>query len=335
MATVGFTMTSKPPGKPLALLTSEQREGLLRQEVSRRRLLQQPGRAAAAVTGGLMAAGAAPVAGQEATPAVPHDHVEFTGVPPTPLEVPPAEFVTLTPEEAAILEALVSRMLPGDEDDPGALETGVAYYIDNLLSENGGYREPIYRSGPWARPYEGDTPPPEEEGIVWVPASELGRYGLQSPLTPLDVYRIGLELTNQHAIERYGQAVAQLEPEDQDNVMWDLMRGDIDGFDQFSSFSFFQTLRLHTAEGMFSDPGYGGNRDLAGWKLVGFPGAQRAYLPQEIRGTGDPRPPQSMADMPHFHTGENEDVPNLVLPVRGTEDEEGEEDDEDGDDGGG
>jgi gluconate 2-dehydrogenase gamma chain len=26
-------------------------------------------------------------------------------------------------------------------------------------------------------------------------------------------------------------------------------------------------------EGMFSDPIYGGNRDKAGWRLLGFPGA--------------------------------------------------------------
>jgi gluconate 2-dehydrogenase gamma chain len=26
-------------------------------------------------------------------------------------------------------------------------------------------------------------------------------------------------------------------------------------------------------EGMFADPIYGGNRDKAGWKLIGFPGA--------------------------------------------------------------
>ena len=37
-----------------------------------------------------------------------------------------------------------------------------------------------------------------------------------------------------------------------------------------------------TYEGMFSDPLYGGNRDYAGWKLVGYPGAQRAYTAHEL-----------------------------------------------------
>jgi gluconate 2-dehydrogenase gamma chain len=29
---------------------------------------------------------------------------------------------------------------------------------------------------------------------------------------------------------------------------------------------------------MFADPIYGGNRDKAGWKLVGFPGVAAAYI---------------------------------------------------------
>ncbi len=30
-------------------------------------------------------------------------------------------------------------------------------------------------------------------------------------------------------------------------------------------------------EGFFSDPIYGGNRDMVGWKLVGFPGTRYDY----------------------------------------------------------
>jgi gluconate 2-dehydrogenase gamma chain len=32
-------------------------------------------------------------------------------------------------------------------------------------------------------------------------------------------------------------------------------------------------------EGFFSDPIYGGNRDMVGWKLIGFPGARYDYRP--------------------------------------------------------
>jgi hypothetical protein len=33
---------------------------------------------------------------------------------------------------------------------------------------------------------------------------------------------------------------------------------------------FFATVRAHTITGMFSSPAHGGNRDQAGWKLIGF-----------------------------------------------------------------
>ncbi len=33
---------------------------------------------------------------------------------------------------------------------------------------------------------------------------------------------------------------------------------------------FFELLRTHTLYGLLGDPGYGGNRDRIGWKLIGF-----------------------------------------------------------------
>jgi gluconate 2-dehydrogenase gamma chain len=35
---------------------------------------------------------------------------------------------------------------------------------------------------------------------------------------------------------------------------------------------FFAALALHTRQGMFCDPVYGGNHDRVGWRLIGFPG---------------------------------------------------------------
>ena len=37
---------------------------------------------------------------------------------------------------------------------------------------------------------------------------------------------------------------------------------------------FFATVRAHTVYGFLCDPSYGGNRDYAGWKVVGYPGRQ-------------------------------------------------------------
>jgi gluconate 2-dehydrogenase gamma chain len=44
---------------------------------------------------------------------------------------------------------------------------------------------------------------------------------------------------------------------------------------------FFQLLLEHTREGMFSDPMYGGNKNFAGWDLIGYPGLKLVYTAQE------------------------------------------------------
>ena len=41
--------------------------------------------------------------------------------------------------------------------------------------------------------------------------------------------------------------------------------------------AFFEILRAHTVEGVFCDPIHGGNRDFAGWRLLGYPGPQPSY----------------------------------------------------------
>jgi gluconate 2-dehydrogenase gamma chain len=50
---------------------------------------------------------------------------------------------------------------------------------------------------------------------------------------------------------------------------------------------FFSMLWQNTGEGFFADPIYGGNRDFAGWKLVGFPGPRYNYV-NEIEQYGKP-----------------------------------------------
>lgn len=44
---------------------------------------------------------------------------------------------------------------------------------------------------------------------------------------------------------------------------------------------FFGVLLAHTQEGMFADPMYGGNRDFAGWDLLGYPGIRVVWTPAD------------------------------------------------------
>src|SRR5436309_209964 len=68
----------------------------------------------------------------------------------------------------------------------------------------------------------------------------------------------------------------------QDEVISALEQGKATGFSWPSAQAFFNTLRTHTIEGMFADPVYGGNKDFAGWRLVGFPGAHPAFTPADM-----------------------------------------------------
>lgn len=314
-----------PERRPLIPMSPEQAEALRRSQLSRRSLLRRTGGVAAVAVGA--ASGTAIVGGeaitQDAPPAAPYEYA-FEGVPETPLEPPEPQLQALTEQEAAVVEALAARILPGTPEDPGAREAGVLWYIDALLAYNSGIHEATYTAGPWARTYTGDEPPgPDDAETIWVHADEIHRYGYQAPFSPLQVYQIAVGAIDAHARREYGAGVAELGEVDQDRVIWDMLDESIDGFDRFSPIAFFRTLRRHVSEGMFSDPGYGGNRGLVGWKLVGFPGSQRGYAPEELLMEDRQREPQAMHDLPAFNPGiiGHDDHENVVQPVREGEDE--------------
>ena len=137
-----------------------------------------------------------------------------------------------TETEALNVAAAVARIFPGDNSTPGAREAGVAIYIDRQLA------------GPYGRDRRRYTQGPFEEG-----APELGYQGQASPR---QIYREGLK--NLAELHRQGAA-------EQDRALT-----------QIETSRFFALLRQHTIEGMFCDPMHGGNKNLAGWKLIGFPG---------------------------------------------------------------
>jgi gluconate 2-dehydrogenase gamma chain len=135
--------------------------------------------------------------------------------------------------EALIIAAAASRIFPSDEAGPGAREAGVAVYIDHQLA------------GPWGRDRHRYTQEPFEENA---PAE----FGYQGKATPQQIYRQGLkDLTG----------FDHLTPGEQDEKL-----------KQIEKNLFFSLLRQNTIEGMFSDPIHGGNADMVGWQLIGFPG---------------------------------------------------------------
>jgi gluconate 2-dehydrogenase gamma chain len=98
-----------------------------------------------------------------------------------------------------------------------------------------------------------------------------------------DFYRRGLAALDGYCQANHKQSFAQLPAAKQDEVITAMVEGKATGFTWPTAQAFFNTVRTHTMEGMFADPVYGGNKDFAGWRLVGFPGAQIAFTQADMQ----------------------------------------------------
>ena len=98
-----------------------------------------------------------------------------------------------------------------------------------------------------------------------------------------DFYRRGLAMLDAYCRKTYSASFVKLDAARQDEVIMALEHNKATEFTWPSAPAFFNTLRTHTMEGMFADPIYGGNKEFAGWRLVGFPGAQPQFTQTEMQ----------------------------------------------------
>jgi gluconate 2-dehydrogenase gamma chain len=180
----------------------------------------------------------------------------------------------LDPQEARFVEAACARLIPDDELGPGALGAGVPRYIDRQLAGAWGAGERLYRSGPW-RPGERTQ-------------------GYQLPYTPAELFRTALRAIRAD-LQRAGRApFEKLPAAEQDAYLTALQEARVT-LDGVPSDVFFETLLATTIEGFFCDPVHGGNRGMAGWRLIGFPGAHANWYEQVGVNAPAPRAPISLA----------------------------------------
>jgi gluconate 2-dehydrogenase gamma chain len=173
-----------------------------------------------------------------------------------PVAVRPGPWLYFTADEAATVEAIVDRFIPEDALGPGGKNAGCAVFLDRQLAGSFGDSRRLYMRAPFAR----GTP----------------SQGLQSPTLPKDFYRASLAALDAYCRQAFaGKSFAALGVAEQDQVLTGLDKGEIklDGNGKV----FFELILQNVMEGFFADPIYGGNRDMAGWKLVGFPGARYDY----------------------------------------------------------
>jgi gluconate 2-dehydrogenase gamma chain len=178
-----------------------------------------------------------------------------TATPPTPVR--PGPWMFFTSDEAALIEAAVDRLIPADERGPGGKDAGCAVFIDRQLA------------GPYGRAAGLYMKPPFMPGAA--------TQGYQMPDAPAARYRAGLKALVEYVKATFsGKSFSELVPADQDKVLAGLETGSITLKDVKGA-EFLALLLQNTHEGFFADPIYGGNRDMSGWKLVGFPGARYDY----------------------------------------------------------
>ena len=184
--------------------------------------------------------------------------------------------VWLTEQEYATLRAACARMLPSDQDAPGAEEAGVADYIDTFLGAFSFDPPRIWAGGPTSGRQGGEA-----------------RFGTFMPLTPLDelAWRtriegsqglperefngpvLGLQQRYRAGLAALGADFAEVDAEEQ--------RRRLEADQEFCSL-----LWEHCCEGMYGAPEYGGNRDGVGWAYIGYEGdvQPRGYSDDEVSG---------------------------------------------------
>jgi gluconate 2-dehydrogenase gamma chain len=204
----------------------------------------------------LLAAGAAGMAGATALGNAPGRVTEVEAAPRVRF---------FTNDEFALVTAMAEVIWPTDETGPGAKAAGVGFYIDGQLDGPWGRGDRWYMQGPFLQPADSG-------------------HGWQAPLVPRDAYRAALPSFDNYARVTYGAEFTLLPPNTQFQAMLDLASGKVQlqlgGISAIAGPDFFTLFRQNVMEGMLADPSYGGNKDMVGWKFIGFPG--------DPMGRGDP-----------------------------------------------
>lgn len=153
-------------------------------------------------------------------------------------------------EDFAILSAATEIIYPEDENGPGAILLGVPFFIDKQLMTSWGINAMDYMVGPF------------QEG--------------ESALTRQKMFSYGVRRLNSYSEEEFDTSFTELEENQQIEVLQAFESDEVE-MDYINTSTFFNLLRQSTIEGAFSDPIYGGNKNMDAWRMLEYPGAQLSY----------------------------------------------------------
>ena len=176
--------------------------------------------------------------------------------------------------EVGFLTAAVDRLIPPDPTGPSASEAGVVVFLDRQLAGEYGNGARFYLQGPWGKGTESQ--------------------GYQSRFTPAQFYRHAIAAVEKAVgHSENGKAFKDVAPDRQDALLKQMESGDLKLDGPITSKDFFTMFLQNVREGYFSDPIYGGNRDAAAWKMIGFPGAHYDYS-EWVTAYGKPVPVETV-----------------------------------------
>jgi len=159
-------------------------------------------------------------------------------------------------EQYQTAEAAAERIFPADDLGPGAKELGAAFFIDHQMA--GMY-------GTNARDY---MTPPFQKAEAY--------QGYQLAFKRQELMALGLDALNEYSQNNYQNKFTKLTEDQQNEVLAAFEANEVD-LKGVPAATFFTMLRNLTIEGVYSDPLYGGNKNMAGWKMKSYPGNQMSY----------------------------------------------------------
>nr|WP_296064631.1 gluconate 2-dehydrogenase subunit 3 family protein [uncultured Actinoplanes sp.] len=201
-----------------------------------------------------------------------------------PVDPDTTERLFFTEHEWDTIEAATARIIPADHD-PGAREARVVVFIDRYLSgidyvfaaaDGSGF---LRLTGKFAEAWR---------ARMW---------DMQ------ETYRHGIRDLDALAHQQHGAGFKDLSEQQQDAVLEafsgapkpaKVTLGTTEAVTTFlqgtfdEGMTFFPALCLHTKQGFYGDPVYGGNKDHIGWKVIGFVGPES--LKDTMDGTYDTTP---------------------------------------------
>jgi gluconate 2-dehydrogenase gamma chain len=175
------------------------------------------------------------------------------------------------PHQRATVEAAMARMIPTD-DTPGAREAGTVDFLDRYLSG----LDYIYAK-------------PDGSGFEKIEGKRAEAWQQRIDILR-DKYTQGIAALDRRSREAHGTDFVDLDDQQQDSILADVEKAGpaLETAEVRAGFApvetplqqtsveidldFVALLALHTRQGFYADPIYGGNRDRAGWNTIGFPG---------------------------------------------------------------